>query len=119
VLLYFWAAQAVSTFDLQILKELQKTYAQETKLALLGMNLDSDATAAEKYAQDNGMTWTNAHLGQWGQTSVPGLFGVDGYPVGVLIDGEGKLAARQLRGSSMRTAVRNVLARSGTAVVRP
>ena len=120
VLLYFWAAQAVSTVDLQILKELQKTYGPESKLTILGMNLDADAKTAEQYVNDNAMRWPQAHLGQWGQTQVPGLFGVDGYPVGVLIDGEGRLAARQLRGSSMRTAVRNVLAkRATTTAARP
>ncbi len=114
VLLYFWASGAFSTADLQILKDLGKTYAQEDKLALLGMNLDADQAAAEKFVKDNGMTWPQAYLGEWSSTQVPGIFGVDGYPVAVLVDGEGKLAARQLRGTSMRTAVRNALAKSAT-----
>ncbi len=120
VLLYFWAALAVSTPDLQILKDLHKTYGAEQKLVILGMNLDADAKAAQQFVKDNGLLWPQAHLGEWSQTQVPGLFGVDGYPVAMLIDGEGKLAARQLRGSSIRTAVRNALARAAaTKVAKP
>jgi peroxiredoxin len=109
VLLYFWAAAAISTFDIQILKELNTAYAKEDKLVILGMNLDSEASAAAQYAKAQGMTWPHAHLGAWGETQVPAAFGVEGYPVGLLINAEGKLIARQLRASALRNAVRNAL----------
>ncbi len=120
VLLYFWAASAISTSDVQILKELHTTYGKEGRLVVLGMNLDADAKVAAQFVKDNSITWPQAHLGDWGQTQVPALFGLDGYPVGVLIDGQGKLAARQLRGLSLRTTVRNTLSRAiPTKVAKP
>jgi hypothetical protein len=114
VLLYFWASTAISTIDIQILKELHNSYGKEEKLAILGMNLDADAKIARQFVKDNNMPWVQAYLGEWGQTQVPASFALDGYPVGILIDAEGKLVARQLRGSSMRTIARNSLSRETT-----
>ena len=110
VLLYFWAASAVRSSDLQILKDLHNTYGKDDKLVVLGMNLDFDAKTAEQFATDKGMVWPQVHLGQWSQTQVPAMFGVEGYPVGVLIDAQGKLAAQELRGNALRNVVRNTLA---------
>jgi peroxiredoxin len=116
VLLFFWASYAgTGSYDLQVLKELHNTYGKENKLVVLGLNLDPEVQTAEQFAKNNGMVWLQAHLGEWGQTQVPASFGVDGIPAGVLIDAEGKLAARNLRGSSMRTAVRNAIAAEASA----
>src|SRR5204862_5303183 len=52
VLIYFWASTAISTFDIQILKELHNSYGKEDKLVILGMNLDTDAKVAEQFAKD-------------------------------------------------------------------
>jgi hypothetical protein len=48
---------------------------------------------------------------------VPATFGVEGIPTAILIDSEGRLAARNLRGSSMRTAVRNALGASANTPI--
>ncbi len=110
VLLYFWVSQtSAGSFDLRVLKELQESYGKEEKLVILGLSMDANPQAAEQFAKANGMDWTQAYLGEWGQTQVPATFGVEGIPAAILIDGQGRLAARNLRGSSMRTAVRNAL----------
>ena len=64
------------------------------------------------------MTWPQAYLGSWGQTQVPASFGVDGYPTGLLLDRDGKLVARQLRGSALRNTVRNHLSTDPTVRVQ-
>jgi hypothetical protein len=116
VLLFFWATYAgTGSYDLQVLKEMHNTYGKDDKLVVIGLNLDAEAKAAEDFARNNGTAWLQCHLGEWGQTQVPAAFGVDGIPTGVLIDGEGRLAARNLRGSSIRTAVRNALSAQSAA----
>ncbi|HUR46245.1 MAG TPA: redoxin domain-containing protein, partial [Candidatus Saccharimonadales bacterium] len=107
LLIYFYASTSYSTYDFQVLKELSTAY--RGKLTVLGMNLDTRLETAEQFAQRNQITWPQAFLGEWSQTQVPALFGVAGYPVGVLVDKTGKLMARQLRSSRLRDAVRNAL----------
>jgi peroxiredoxin len=117
VLLYFYMSQmSAGSIEFKILKELHDSYGKEEKLVILGLSLDPSPQAAGQFAKANGMDWMQAHLGEWGQTQVPATFGVEGIPTAILIDSQGRLAARNLRGSSMRTAVRNALsAKAGAA----
>ena len=110
VLLHFWGLSlGYSSYDMQVLKEFQTTYGSAGKLVILGCNLDQDAKGAQQFVQSQGMTWTQTYLGQWDQTPVPGLFGINGNSACVLIDAEGKVASGQLRGSSIRNTVVNTL----------
>jgi len=118
VLLYFYMSQmSAGSFDFKVLKELQDSYGKEEKLVILGLSLDANPQAAELFAKANDLEWIQAYLGEWGQTQVPATFGVEGIPTAILIDGQGRLAARNLRGSSMRTAVRNALTANANAPV--
>ncbi len=120
VLLFFWSTDAgTGSYDLQVLKEMHNTFGKQEKLVILGLNLDADAATAAQFVKNNGMLWPQASLGEWSKTQVPASFGVDGIPTGILIDGEGRLVARNLRGSSIRTAIRNALnSATGPTAVR-
>jgi len=110
VLLHFWGLSiGYSTVDLQMLKELQNTFGAGDKLVIIGCNLDGNRKTAEQFATRQGMTWTQAYLGDWNQTTVPGMFGLRGNTACVLIDPEGKLASGQLRSSSIRNTVSNAI----------
>jgi len=110
VLLFFWASYAgLGSYDLNVLRELHNSYGTQGKLVVLGLNLDNSLDAASNFARAQNMTWTQVHLGEWGQSKVPPSFGVDSFPTGLLLDGQGKLVSRQLRGSALRNAVRNAL----------
>ena len=109
VLLHFWGLSlGYSSYDMQVLKEFQTTYGSAGKLVILGCNLDQDAKNAQQFAQNQGLTWTQTYLGQWDQTPVSALFGINGNTACVLIDAEGKLASGQLRSSNIRNAVVNM-----------
>ena len=115
VLLYFWATNpGFSSYDLQMLNELYKSYATQDKLFVVGLNLDADPKPVKDLLESKKIQWPQVMLGEWSQTSVPAMYGVDGYPVGLLVDASGKLASKQLRGSMLRTAVRNLIANGGT-----
>ena len=69
---------------------------------------DSDASNAEQFAKNQGMTWTQTYLGQWNVTPVPGMFGINGNSACVLVDSEGRLASGQLRGTAIRNTINNL-----------
>jgi hypothetical protein len=60
--------------------------------------------------QQQGFTWKQLYLGQWNQTPVPGMFGLNGSSGCVLIDAEGRLASPTMRGTLIRTTVTEALA---------
>jgi peroxiredoxin len=101
--------------ELQILKGLHDMYSKDNKLAIIGLSIGNGANEEESFTRTNGMKWTQCYLGAWSETQVPALFGVEGLPHTILIDPQGKVLGRNLRGSSMRTAVRNALAASARA----
>jgi hypothetical protein len=110
VLIHFWGLSlGFNSYDFQVLKELQISHGKSDRLVILGCNLDADARNAEQFAKGQGMTWTQTYLGQWDQTPVPGMFGINGNSACVLIDAEGKLAGGQMRGSNIRSGVVNLL----------
>lgn len=108
VLLFFWASFAgLGSYDLTVLRELHNTYGAQGKLVVLGVNVDPTLESGAQFARGQNMTWPQVHLGA--QSTVPAEFGIQGYPSGLLIDGEGRLVARELRGAGLRNAVRNLL----------
>jgi peroxiredoxin len=110
VLLYFWATWAgSSSSELDTLKSVHDTYRAGGKFTILGLNLDNEAKAGEDFATASGFKWTQCYLGQWGETQVPARYGIEGIPAAVLIDPDGKLIRRNIRGASIRTAVRDAL----------
>ncbi|HUR44296.1 MAG TPA: redoxin domain-containing protein, partial [Candidatus Saccharimonadales bacterium] len=111
ILIYFWGLSlGYSSYDLQVLKEFQTSYGAAGKLTILGCNLDTDSQQAEQFAKTQGMTWTQTYLGNWSQTPVAGMFGINGNSVAALIDSQGKLVNGQLRGSNLRTALSTIMA---------
>jgi hypothetical protein len=110
VLLSFYATWSGNyASELQALKALQDTYGKDNKLVIIGLAIGNGANNEEDSTRTNGVKWTQCYLGAWSETQVPALFGVDGLPHSILIDPQGKIVGRNLRGSSMRTAVRNAL----------
>jgi len=99
-----------SSYDVQTLKQLQMSHGGNNgRLIIYGLNLDADAKQAAQFAQQQGMNWTQLYLGDWNQTTVPGMFGLNGSSGAVLIDAQGRLAAGPLRGTQMRNTVANAL----------
>lgn len=110
VLLDFWATWAgTRTLDVQILKALHEAYAKDDRLVMIGLNFDHELKPAETAIAQGGMKWTQCYVGSWNQSTLPASYGIQGLPETLLIDPEGKIAARNLRGTTIRNAVRNHL----------
>jgi len=110
VLLDFWASwTGARSLDVRMLKEVNETYGKDPRFALVGLNFDPERKDAERMIQQNALKWLQCYMGNWGGTELPGSFGVQGLPEALLIDPEGKIVARNLRGSNIRNTVRNQL----------
>jgi peroxiredoxin len=120
VLLDFWATWAgTRTFDVQMLKGLHDAYGKDNRFVMLGLNFDNETNTPQATIAQTGLKWTQCYAGPWNQTRLAASFGIQGLPDAILIDPEGKGAARNLRGSSIRSTVRNVLAQPRTASAKP
>ena len=106
----FWATWAgTRTLDAQMLKSVYDSYAKDDRFVMIGLNFDSEAAIGGKFAKENDFKWTQCYAGQWGQTTIAASYGIQGLPDNVLIDPEGKIAARNLRGSTIRNTIRTKL----------
>jgi peroxiredoxin len=120
VLLHFtaqWANSQQDT-DLQTLKSLNDPYVKDGRLQIISLTVDNTPQEAQAMVTNNGITWPVCYLGNWSQTQVPALFGVEGVPHSVLIGPDGKIVAKGLSGAFMKTAVRNALDAKRTASAR-
>jgi ankyrin repeat protein/thiol-disulfide isomerase/thioredoxin len=105
VLIDFWATWCGPCIgELPHLKRVAQTFADKP-FTLLSISLDDDLETARKMIREKDMTWTHVLEGGWGGTELPELYAVQGIPQLFLIDQNGNLAARGLRGQQVDTAV--------------
>jgi len=88
-------------------------------LVMIGLNFDHESKTAETAITQGGMKWTQCYAGGWGQTTLASSYGIQGLPEVVLIDPEGKIVAKNLRGSAIRNSVRNNLSAPRATATRP
>jgi peroxiredoxin len=120
VLLDFWATWAgTRNLDLQMLKAVHTTYGKDNRLVMLGVNFDQEASAAQKVIEQSGIKWLQAYAGPWDKSTLPASYGVQGLPANILIDPQGKIVTSSLRGSNIRTTVRNRLGDPRSAAPAP
>lgn len=75
---------------------------------VLGVSLDSDLEAWKKAIKDDGMEWGQvSDLKGW-KTPMAELYGFMGIPATYLVDGEGRIVAKNLRGEALRAKVAEI-----------
>lgn len=77
---------------------------------IYSVSLDKDKAAWEKAIQADGLAWPShvSDLGYW-SSSVVKQYGFSGIPFTVLVDKEGKIVGKGLRGPDLENAVRKLL----------
>ncbi|MCE3227943.1 MAG: alkyl hydroperoxide reductase [Bacteroidetes bacterium] len=89
-----------------------KTYAKfkDKGFEIYGVSLDKEKDAWVQAIAKDGITWPQvSDLKFWDSDAVK-LYGVSGIPYTVLLDKEGKILAKALRGAELEKAVENALA---------
>ena len=89
--------------------ELYNKY-KDQNFEIIGVSLDRNQAAWEKAIEVDKLTWYHvSDLKGW-QNAVAQLYGVRSVPQTFLLDAEGKIIARNLKGSALEAAVKKALA---------
>lgn len=100
-LLDFWASWCRPCMgEMPYLLEAYATY-HDKGFEIYGVSLDDNAEAWKATIEKQGMKWVNVStLGGW-QTDAAKEYSVNSIPANFLIDGEGKIIAKNLRGEAL------------------
>jgi thiol-disulfide isomerase/thioredoxin len=111
VLVDFWATwcgPCVAELP-NVLKTYEKYHPKGFEI--LGISLDKDETALKNFLKTKGMTWPQYFDGKGWQNKLAQQYGVDSIPATYLLDGEGKIIAKDLRGEALETQVGKLLSK--------
>ncbi|HWA29313.1 MAG TPA: TlpA disulfide reductase family protein [Lacunisphaera sp.] len=78
---------------------------------IIGVSLDKDRQALDDFVKKNKMPWRQYFDGLGWQNKVSSRFGIDSIPATFLIDGQGKIVARDLRGEELDRKLASLLAK--------
>ena len=109
VLIDFWATRCGPCR--RVMPDLVETYKQyhPAGFEIVGISLDSDKDRLTKFLADKKMTWAQYFDGKGWQTKLAGTYGVNSIPATYLLDGEGKIIGKDLRGEALEKAVAEAL----------
>jgi hypothetical protein len=77
---------------------------------VIGISLDEDRSAVVNYTASAGMTWPQYFDGQGWDNKLAKQFGVDSIPMSYLLDRNGVIVGKGLRGPALDEAVNKALA---------
>ena len=77
---------------------------------IIGVSLDSDQEKLLSFIKENNMTWQQYFDGQGWNNKLAVKYGIESIPMTFLLDGNGKIIGKGLRGEELTDAVANALA---------
>jgi len=112
VFLDFWATWCgPCVAETPNLKAAYDAHGADERFVMIGLSLDDGTDAPTAYAKKNDTKWVQGYLGEWSKTEVPNLYGVKGIPATFLIGPDGKVIAKNLRGTQVKDEIAKALAR--------
>lgn len=82
---------------------------KEKGFEVIGISLDEDKAAVEKFVADNKMTWSQYFDGKGWENELAQHFGISGIPATFLVGKGGKIVASNLRGEELEAAIEKAL----------
>jgi peroxiredoxin len=112
VLLDFWATWSVpSVRELpNVLKTYEKYHANGFEV--IGINMDADRQTFSGFVKEKNMTWQQFFDGQVWKNRLAVKYGVHRMPATFLLNGEGIIIGKDLRGEDLEKAVAKALAKN-------
>ena len=78
---------------------------------IVGVSLDQSRPALTNFIAENKMPWRQVYDGKYWSSAVPREYGVMAIPFGLLVGRDGKIAAVDVRGPALETAIQEALAK--------
>jgi len=105
VLIDFWATWCGPC--VAELPNVIKTYGAHhaNGFEIIGISLDKDKDKVTTFIKDKQMTWAQYFDGQGWQNKLAAKYGISSIPATILLDKEGKIIAKDLRGEALESAV--------------
>jgi len=110
VLIDFWATwcgPCVGELP-NVLKTYEKHHGQGFEI--IGISLDQDENKLTSFTKEKNMTWQQFFDGKVWQNKLAVKYGIQAIPATYLLDGEGKIIGKNLRGEALEEAVSKALA---------
>jgi len=82
---------------------------------IIGVSLDQDSQKLQNFTQENNMTWQQYFDGQGWDNKLAVKYGIESIPMTFLLDGNGKIIGKNLRGQELTDAVANAVANAVAA----
>ncbi len=79
---------------------------------IVGISLDSDREKLATFIKEKEMEWAQYFDGQGWQNKLAQVYGINSIPATFLLDGEGKIIAKDLRGEALDEAVSKALGKN-------
>ena len=110
LLLDFWATWcAPCVSELPALKALHEEYRDEPRFAIVSLSLDESSDDLARLVKEQGLAWPQALLGP--DSPIAAAYGATAIPATFLIDPDGRIVAKDLRGAGLKAAVARALGR--------
>ncbi|WP_038168019.1 TlpA disulfide reductase family protein [Verrucomicrobium sp. BvORR106] len=105
VLIDFWATWCGPCVHEMpnVIKAYEKFHDQG--LEIIGVSLDQDRAALDAFLKEHKMTWPQYFDGKGWGNEVSGKYGIQGIPATFLLNREGKIAGKDLRGEQLAAAI--------------
>ena len=68
---------------------------------IVGISLDQDQAKLTAFLKEKGMTWAQYFDGKGWQNKLAAQYGIQSIPATFLLDGEGNIVAKNLRGGAL------------------
>ena len=78
-------------------------------LEIVGVSLDRDMNSWRKAIEDDGLMWSQISNLQFWQDPIAKLYNISAIPAAFLIDSEGRILAKNLRGERLKEKVKELL----------
>jgi peroxiredoxin len=112
VLIDFWATWC--PVCIVELPEVLKTYGKyhDKGFEIIGVSLDEDQPTLERFTKEKDMLWPQYFDGKKWDNKLAVKYGVEAAPTTYLLDGNGKIIGKDLRGEELEAAVAKALAKN-------
>jgi peroxiredoxin len=119
VLVDFWATWCGPC--VAELPNVLKAYEQHhgSGFEIIGISLDKEEQKLKDFIKAKNMTWAQYFDGKGWQSKLAGKYGVNSIPMTYLLDGEGKIIGKNLRGEALEKAVAGALGKKPAAAALP